>query len=449
MKKATVVLLLALGLLFPLLANGTQEKGAPDNKEQVVTLKISHNMDFTTIPDAVVDAATKVNARYAKEGKNIHIEFEKDYQTIDWTEYQNNIVFAHKIDDAPDIYAISDPAGLMKAGLLLDLTDMVKANADKFVNNVFSPVTEDGRIYAFPPDLPVRVIYYSKKDLKAIGWTDEQIKAFPVKIQKGEFSFEDFLALCQEVVTKGGAKYGLTHRPGNGSDFLDIIQVLGGEYYDEKGTLVFDETGLTRFFQMTYDNANVTRITPQNLNQMGWTTINTMVGTGESFAYYGPIYSCSYVASAVKLTNAEFASQEEFVLFPVSQYSQKPFVVAAPQYIGVSSKTKYPEICKDLLTELVNGSTGLLARHAAKINSLSSVVAGNKDSQIDANPIIRNIAYMADYAITTPCIDGIANYRSELFKQIVALELGQTTPEKAVADMKAQIQLNVKNVIYK
>ncbi len=65
---------------------------------------------------------------------------------------------------------------------------------------------------------------------------------------------------------KGGAKYGLT-TVRSWWDFLDILSVLGGQYYDEKGTLVFDEKG-SPLFQMTYDNANVTKITPQNLNQM-------------------------------------------------------------------------------------------------------------------------------------------------------------------------------------
>ncbi len=50
-----------------------------EGKEQVITLKISHNMDFTTIPEAVVDAGTRLNEKYKAEGKNIRIEFEKEY----------------------------------------------------------------------------------------------------------------------------------------------------------------------------------------------------------------------------------------------------------------------------------------------------------------------------------------------------------------------------------
>ena len=226
MKRILLALIAVLAIVSPLFANGTSEEKAADGVK-VVTLRISHNMDFTTIPDAVVGAAERLNARYEAEGKNIRIEFEKDYQTIDWTEYQNNIVFAHKIGEAPDFFAISDPASLIKAGLLLDITSVIEKNKDVFTMAAFDGATVDGKIYAYAPDLPTRVIYYSKDDLAKIGWTEEQIEALPGRVASGEFTFEDFIALCNEVVAKGGAKYGLEHRPGKGSDFLDIMKTLG------------------------------------------------------------------------------------------------------------------------------------------------------------------------------------------------------------------------------
>ena len=448
MKRILLALIAVLAIVSPLFANGTSEEKAADGVK-VVTLRISHNMDFTTIPDAVVGAAERLNARYEAEGKNIRIEFEKDYQTIDWTEYQNNIVFAHKIGDAPDFFAISDPASLIKAGLLLDITSVIEKNKDVFTMAAFDGATVDGKIYAYAPDLPTRVIYYSKDDLAKIGWTEEQIEALPGRVASGEFTFEDFIALCNEVVAKGGAKYGLEHRPGKGSDFLDIMKTLGCEYYTPNGDLVFDSEGILRFFQFTYDNANVTKITPNNLNQMGWSTINLHVGTGETFAYYGPVYSAGYVAGAAKLTNAELAAQEAFILFPKSQYTDGPFTVAAPQYIGVSADTKYPEICKDILDELSNGSSDLLAHHGAKINSLLAVKAANENEEVLANPVIGDITYMTDYAVTVPSINGLNIFHEELFKQIVALELGETDPETALAALKSQTELNIKNVIHK
>lgn len=442
-KRLFMSLLIAVTVVCSLFAGGSSETAEASG---VVTLNISHNMDFTTIPESFVAAAERLNERYAAEGRDLRIEFNKDYQTIDWTEYQNAVTFAHRTGDAPDIFALSDVAAAERAGILLDITDVIEENADAFVPGVFEGGTIDGRIYAFAPDLPVRVIYYRKAALEAIGWTAEEIEALPGRIADGSFTFEDFIDLCQEVVDKGAARYGLVHRPGDGPDFLDVLMTLGGRYYDENGTLVFDQDALLRFFQFTYDNVHVKGITPPNLNQMGWTTINAMVGTGEAFAYYGPVYSANYVYSSVNMSAEEFSEVEEFVLFPKSEYTDAPFAVAAPQWIGISADTEYPEICKDLIRELV-ASPEILAHHAGTINTLSSEIASNSEEEVTFNPLIGDITYMTDYSITTPAIEGLGAYRSELFRQIVALELGQTTPEKALSDMRTQVELSVPNVI--
>lgn len=416
-------------------------ENASATQPQVVTLKISHNMDFVTIPDSVIAAGERLNKRYQEEGKNITVQFETDYQRIDWTEYHNNVVFAQKSGSGADIFSLdSDIYGFVKAGMLLDISDVM---SDDFVDGIFTPFMIDGKAYGMPFDMPLRVMYYNKAGLKTIGWSDADIAALPQKIAQGEFTFDQFIALAEEVQQKGGCKYGLAHRPGAGSDFFDILQTLGGQYYDETGKLVFDEAGITRFFQFTYDNANVKKITPPDLNQMGWDTINKMVGNGEAFAYYGPLYSSTYVANSVSKTTEQLVADVDFALFPVSAYNKAPFAITAPQGMGISATTKYPEICKDLFVELSKGSNDQLANHAAKILTLSSIKEANKAEIITSNPVLKQVTYMADYAITPPTIQGINSYSTEMHKQIIQLELGQTTPEKAVADFKTQIELNV------
>ncbi len=443
-KRLLMIVLVAFSVLCALCAGGSSEKGEATG---VVTLDISYNMDFTTIPESFVAAAERLNEKYAAEGRDLRIEFNKDYQTIDWTEYQNAVTFAHKTGDAPDIFGLSDVASAQKAGILLDITDVISENSSAYVPGAFDGAEIDGKIYSFAPDLPIRVIYYNKIALANIGWSEEEINNLPARIAEGSFTFEDFIDLCEEVVEKGASKYGLVHRPGNGSDFLDVLMALGGRYYNEDNELVFDQDGILRFFQFTYDNVHERHITPTNLNQMGWSTINTMVGTGEAFAYYGPVYSANYVYGAAGITVEEFAKMEQFVLFPKSQYTDSPFAVAAPQWISISADTEYPEICKDLIREMTVDSPDILAHHAATINVLSSVIAANSEPELLANPLVGDITYMADYAITTPAISGLDTYKSELFRQIVALELGQTTPEQALNDMKAQVKLSVPSVV--
>lgn len=424
----------------------TGEKSTSAEME-TITLKLGFNGDFLTMPEAVLGAAENLNKKYEQEGKNIRIEFETDYQTIDNSEYHNNIVFAHKSGDAPDIFICdADVAGFVKAGCVLDITDVM---SDAFVDGVFTPTMVAGKAYAMPFDLPFRVIYYSNKDLADIGWSQDEIDALPEKIRDGEFTLEQFMDLCSEVVEKGGAKYGLVHRPGAGNDFFDMLNAFGGQYYDENGSLVFDEAGITRFFESIYENANTTKITPPNLNQLGWDTINKMVGTGEAFAYYGPMFSATYVAQAAGLETEEFAKNETFVLFPKSEYTDAPFATVAPQMMAISADTKYPDVCKDIFRELAGDSNSLLAKHAGTIYTLSCIKEANKNPEVTENPILKNVTYMADYARSVPAINNLSSLKSEMFTQIVSLELGQTTPEQAVADLKTQIELNVDNVIFK
>lgn len=421
---------------------------SPSGEEEHVVLKISHNMDFVTIPNSVIAAADRLMERYAAEGRNVKIEFEQDYQRIDWVEYHNNLVFADKSGDAPDIFSLDDGIkGFVDADMLLDISEIMD---DKFVDGIFAPYMVDGKAYGLPFDMPLRVMYYNKAGLSKIGWTDEQIAALPQQIASGEFTFEQFIELAAEVQAKGGAQWGLAHRPGQGGDFFDILNVLGGEYYNADGKLVFDEAGLTRFFQFTYDNANVSKITPPDLNQMGWDTINKMVAGGDAFAYYGPLYSSTYVAMAGGMTVEELVESVSFVLYPVSQYNDKPFTIVAPQGMGISSRTKYPEICKDLFKELVDGSSDQLAAHASTILTLSSVKAANVDPILTENPVLKEVTYMADYGVTPPTIEGINAFQSEFHKQIIQLELGQITPEQAVQDLKTQIGLSLGDaVVYK
>lgn len=431
LRSKFISLLTALVLTFAFCASASAE---------TITLKIAHNYDFVTIPNAVIAAAERLNERYAQEGKDIKIEFETDYQRIDWNEYSQNLIFAYKNGDCPDIFSVSDVPSMADVGMLMDLSYL---NMDAFVDGAFNEYTVNGTPYAMPFDLPVRVIYYNKQVLVNYGWTMEEAEALPSKVAAGEFTWEDFVQLCSDVKNSGACTWGLAHRPGAGSDFLDVMQTLGGRYYDENGKLVFDETGVQRFFQFIYDAANTLEITPHDLSQQGWPAINTMAGDGTCFAYYGPIYSSTYVAAAVNKDPETFANDVAFMMFPVSEYNDKPFVIAAPQGMAINADTKYPEICKDLFAELVNNSYDLLADHANTIFTLSSIKAANELEAITTNPIVADTTYMADYAITVPSIDGMNTYTSELHNNIVQLELGQITPEEATANMKIQLELNL------
>lgn len=174
-----------------------------------------------------------------------------------------------------------------------------------------------------------------------------------------------------------------------------------------------------------------------------------MVGTGKAFAYFGPMFSATYVAQAAGLDTDAFAAQEQFVLFPKSADTDKAFCTAAPQFMSISADTKYPQLCKQIFMELQGDSADLLAHHSAVTYSLSSVKAANEMEEITSNPILAPVTYMADYAQSIPSVENATSLRGVIFDQIASLELGQTTVEKAVEDCKTQAQLNIDDIIIK
>lgn len=102
MKKLlslTLAALMAVSMLSGC-SNGSDNSSTAQNSGEeptgTITLKIAHNMDFVTIPDAVLAAGERLNEKYAAEGKDLKIEFVTDYARIDWTEYHNNLIFARR-----------------------------------------------------------------------------------------------------------------------------------------------------------------------------------------------------------------------------------------------------------------------------------------------------------------------------------------------------------------
>lgn len=437
MKKVTAMLLSGVMAASLMTAPAQAEEATG-----TVTIKLAHNMDFVTIPETIVAAADRLNEKYEAEGKDLHIEIETDYQRISWDEYMQNILFATKSGDGPDIFSFSgNIKDQVRSGLLLDLSDM---DTSKFVDGCFDAFTVDGKIYAMPFDIPMRAIYYNKDVLKELGWSDEEVEAFPGKFADGSFTWEEFISLCQEVQEKGLVEWGMLHRPGKGGDFLDVLRMYGPAHFNEEGKLIVNQDTITGFFQFMYDAANTLKITPQDTTQRVWTDLQKMVGEGDAFAYYGPIFASTYVAAEANLTPEELAESVGFALFPKSEKNETPFCVAAPQAVSVNANTEYPEICKALLEEVYAGDAmENLAVHGDTIFSLTSVMEANEMEEITTNPILKNVGYMADYATTTPPVEGDSIFVAEVFKQIVLLELGQVTPEKAFEDLRAQVELNV------
>ncbi len=191
---------------------------------ETITLKIAHN---TTLSRSEFCHRCRRSPQRAlcRRGKDIKIEFETDYQRIDWNEYGQNLIFAYKNGDCPDIFSVSDVPSMAAVGMLLDLSDL---NQDAFVDGAFNSFSVNGVPYAMPFDLPVRVIATISRCWSSMTLDHgSEAEALPAKVAAGEFTWEDFVQLCADEECRC-LRWGLCHRPGSGGDFLDVMRTLGG-----------------------------------------------------------------------------------------------------------------------------------------------------------------------------------------------------------------------------
>lgn len=53
-------------------ASQAEEQASSGGAEkEIVTIKVAHNKDYVTVPEAVLEAGKRLNEKYAAEGKNI------------------------------------------------------------------------------------------------------------------------------------------------------------------------------------------------------------------------------------------------------------------------------------------------------------------------------------------------------------------------------------------
>lgn len=175
--------LLALTLMLAVCAAASAE---------TITLKIAHNYDFVTIPNSVIAAADRLNERYAAEGKDIKIEFEKDYQRIDWGEYGQNLIFAYKNGDCPDIFSVSDVPTMAAVGMLLDLSDL---NQDAFVDGAFNSFSVNTEKVPQAMEMRLQIAENLSKEILISGMVGDSFVR--VTVPENHDTFEQYKAISR------------------------------------------------------------------------------------------------------------------------------------------------------------------------------------------------------------------------------------------------------------
>src|SRR5690625_2399385 len=212
-KLCSIVALMALIGSFAFVFGAAAPAAAAD--VEVVTIRA-----WTVGPDSPAYyravnlelAAERLNRMLEDAGASVRVQVDVDFWTESHDSYRRRAILAFEGGDPrviPDIISGShlDIPVWAEAGWLAPMDEYVDLYWDAGYRDVYphlwESVTYDGQRYGVPQDIEVRMVYYRKDHLRALGWTEEEIDDLPRRVRDKEFLLDDLIELGREMQAAG------------------------------------------------------------------------------------------------------------------------------------------------------------------------------------------------------------------------------------------------------
>ena len=371
-----------------------------------------------------------------------------------WGDYKKKFTLAADAGEAPDIVVSGheDIPVWGNAGYIVPFDDC-KAKYPEYndvIDSLWNAAKWQGKIWGVPQDTEARPMFFNKKKLKELGWSDDEIAALPDKIKTGEFTLDDMIATAKEAVDKGVVEpgYGYWHRPRKGGDFIQYYVAYGGRLYDaDQDKLVVNQEALKNWY--AFQRRVVEEgITPENYIGTEWSIWHDTVTHDKVLFWNGGIWQW---ADWAKNYVADLGGQD--YLFSFVGYALQPSGIKGQPGVTLSHPLVYM-----ITSEKASGSKNqdaacaLLAKTTTpEINTLHAVGSthlGILKSQADYpdyknNKFLSDVLYMLDYNFYQPNHVMYGPYFDIVWDYMVKAENGEMSPEDAAKAAVEQLQVEL------
>jgi inositol-phosphate transport system substrate-binding protein len=216
--------------------------------------------------------------------------------TKEWPDYLNEFTLAASSRTAPHIavagHELSAPWSA--AGWIVPLDDCREQHDeyDTVFADLWDAVAFEGRTWGVPFEPEARPMFFHKRKLRELGWSQAEIDELPARLEKGTFTLDDLVHTGRQAVDRGVVPEGFAywHRPQPGFDFLQYYVAYGGTLYDEeRRKLVVRRKPLADFFAFQRRVVEE-ELTPRNFLPTDWEKWHATVAAGETLFWNGGIW---------------------------------------------------------------------------------------------------------------------------------------------------------------
>ncbi|MEI3854875.1 MULTISPECIES: extracellular solute-binding protein [unclassified Ensifer] len=271
--------------------------------------------------DAIEIAADLLEREAAIRGEELNITVQKTPYS-GWEEFKQALTLAAEAKKAPNIVATGheDIGPWAQAGLIVPVEDFIDLDSwpiSDIYPNLMKIASFNGTVYGIPQDAESRPFFFWKPHMKAIGYSDADIEALPVKVEKGEYTLKNVLEDAKKMQDNGLVQpgYGFYPRTSNGPDYWQFYTSFGG-LMEEDGKLVFDKAAMQRAYQYFADLV-AAGVTKKNHIGMPGDQWWKEVATGKAGIWHGGTWHYARLVNQEGLK--DFFDNVQFTLIPAGE----------------------------------------------------------------------------------------------------------------------------------
>jgi inositol-phosphate transport system substrate-binding protein len=393
-------------------------------------------------------------ARAAKKVEEYKVSVDPTNDSADWEDYKRKYALAADAGEGPDIVLSGheDVAVWSRAEYVVPFDEYREqySEFDDVIETLWDSVSFDGQLWGVPQDTEARPMYYSKKKLAELGWSQEEIDSLPDRIRDGEFTLDDMIGTARQAVDEGVVKrgYGYWHRTEEGGDFLQYYAAYGGRLYDGgKKKLVVVRDALVEWYAFQRRVVEE-EITPKNYIGTDSEVWHDTVSHGNALFFNGGIWNWSdwaqnYVAD---LGGQDYLFENiGYALQPNGRSGEQGLTLSHPLVYMISSESASNASNQDVSAAVLAKTTTpeINTLHAVESTHLGILKSQQDYPKYENNRLLSETLYMLDYNFYQPNHAMYGPYFTALWNSMVRAENGEASPEKAADEairlMKSEI----------
>ena len=312
--KKLVALLLTLALALASISAFAATPVAATELAYKGTLNLMH---FSTSEESEGNGGSDGFRTTIAAWKAAHPEITLEEEVLANAEYKTTIATRAAANDLPDVFLLQgmNTIAWAKGGLVLDLTDIIKASpyyAD-YNTAYFTPFTAEGKVYGYPvlTGGTCTVVIYDKA-----MWKEAGFDAFPTTWEEVEKADEYFEGKGIDTISFGnGGQWQMN------SDFISTLgnRYTGPDWFASliaKSGAAFTDEAFVKALKETKRLFTETKIFNDDFNTVTNEDAREYYISGDAAAFIGGNWDEAYIWQTLKDTNEEKWNNMAFAVLP-------------------------------------------------------------------------------------------------------------------------------------